>query len=146
MAEGNIDYPQHYPVLWTQADTIFEGLKGQKKTTMLSICGNSKRVWKITSPKDTLSMIVITDVMASKDWCEEGTRCLDFNCALNKTTPESLSKALGIKRLPAKFRERFGKPIDFNLGRDGNLQDFKELFARHPNGGWLLKRAAYKVA
>jgi hypothetical protein len=63
--------------------------------------------------------------------------CLDFSCSLNKTTQESLSRALGIKRLPTRFREQWRKPIAFNSDQAGNLIEFKNLLDKDPKGGWL---------
>jgi hypothetical protein len=135
-----MEYPQSYPIIWGEADALFEGITVKLKRVMLGICGYSKRVWKVLPPGDKLSLLIINDILVNKDWCEEGRHCLDFNCSLNKATPESLALAMGLKRLPAKFEEKFGKPINFNIDREGNLIDFKELFERNPQGGWLLKK------
>lgn len=108
------------PVLWVEARKVLK----TRSRTVLGICGFSKRVFRITSKKDVLSVLMIQDIYVEPK-CEERYRCLDVDCPKNETTWETLKHYLGIR---SKKKIDIERRINYNRGPNGELQDFKELF------------------
>jgi hypothetical protein len=84
--------PGHHSVNW-----IRDGLGVEEKGNIvakahLGICGRTHEIAFIKG--DNLSWMIIADLYISKDnVCEEGTRCLNLDCDLNRTTRKSLSES-----------------------------------------------------
>lgn len=126
------------PIAWIEERVV---LHGTRKRTMLGVCGESHRICKIATTM--MTPIVVTDLYIQRGVCEEGRRCLDFDCPMNTTTRESYAQAMHprqwkrfMKRLPATF----GQTISLNRKPDGSLHDFSELFAKLPDGGVIMSR------
>ncbi len=130
---------QSYGILWARAKAVLhiKG-KGKKGLEWLGICGFSKRVCKVAPPNDMMTVLVVNNLYVTNGVCEEGTRCVDKDCPLNKTTWESFCKGNGLpEKTPAP--EHFGiVPIDYNNGPGGALNDFSWLwegYDTHAPGG-----------
>jgi hypothetical protein len=131
-----------YPILWAKVKDVLALPSNRKRDAdfWLGICGFSKRVCKIKAPSDLMSIMVIHNLYIEKGRCEEREGCLDYNCPLNRTTWESFKAREGLPKKtkkPPNFGER---PIDYNGGADGELNDFSWLFEGrdpHAPGGIL---------
>jgi len=122
-----------YPIIWAEASALFE----TRKKIMLGICGYSNRVCKVASPKDALTIFVVNNLYISNDQCEEGLRCLDFDCTFNKTTRESFAHAYGYK---PKSLGTFGR-LNFNMEPDGSLRSFKDVVGDSQTGTIILSKS-----
>jgi hypothetical protein len=131
-ATKSVSEPIHAPVHWFKMGDFLD----TKKKAMLAVCGYSKRVWKITSLRDVLSVLAIRDIIISDGRCEEATRCLDFECPLNKTTLKSFREAHGIKS--GRAFPKFGQPLDFNKDEEVRKM-YAEWVEKYPEGGILRK-------
>lgn len=101
-----------YPIHWIKAELLFK----TRRKTMLGICGYSKRVFAIASPRDVLRILVAQDLYIGegqngKQTCEEGARCLDFDCPLNKTNWRTYKAAFHLR---GKGPEKFGQTMPIN--------------------------------
>lgn len=144
-------YPEYDPnnhrakvfVIWAEARVLFsfEGKNTPNERTMLGICGYSGRIFKVASPENYITVSVVHDIFINDrtqdGGCEEGTRCLDFNCPKNRTTWESFRKAHSIRTRKSPLG--FGKPIWFNTNPNGELYSFRQYIENYPKGTVLLK-------
>ena len=135
----------NYPIIWAEAKLI---LKTRRKY-FVGICGYSKRVFKIATAKgqDVLTILVVNNLYLDEERriCEEGSRCLDFDCPFNKTTKESFAHSIGIKKLPAKLSNHWGERISQNTTQNGSLGSYVDLFSEHPSGGILMAKAKWAM-
>jgi hypothetical protein len=74
-----------FPFIW-----VLTKMKGKRKNIWLGFCGKTYHVSKIAA--DMLSPLVIQDLYINGE-CEEGGRCLYFQCPHNFTTEHSLREA-----------------------------------------------------
>ena len=122
-------------VVWVEAKIIFMIKDKEYDKTMLGICGYSGRVFKVAST-ESLTTLIVHDIFINdhtqEGGCEEGKRCLDFNCPKNRTTWESFRKAHSIRS--RKPPVAFGQPIWFNIDNDGELISYKEFVLKYPKG------------
>jgi hypothetical protein len=95
------------------------------------VCAYSKRVAKIAL--DSLTVMIVRDTMINPKAgeCEETTRCLDFDCPLNRGTIETVMRAdYGRKRVTAWMRKDGGRPrMAVNRTPEGELADWSEWVA-----------------
>ena len=133
------DY-RYVPILWAQESALFKQRR-RKHEIFCGICGESGRIFKLAG--DNITILIVRDIIIDTSGCEEGKRCLDFDCPLNKTTFESLCKGLGftLKKMN-KIKERVvnHQTMDMNKNPDGGLNDFSDFIKAHPHGGFLLKK------
>ena len=125
---------KRYGFIWAAANTLFH----TKKRMWLGICGNSGRIAKVTAIRDLLTPLVVQDTLVSGGKCEEGKRCLDFQCSLNLTTWDSWAASIGKKTIGEK-PEYWGK-ILFPK-QDGTAHDFSNLWNgkdRGEKGGLII--------
>ncbi len=92
----------------------------KRKPPMVGLCTRTGRIAKVGS---LLEALIILDTLIINGSCEEGERCWDLRCDLNKTTWESLCRAAGLRRMPRK-------PADFEPGQGLNGLEFAELVQR----------------
>lgn len=90
---------EKYPIHWIQV----------KSKSFVGICGRTRQVYSTTG--NTLRMIVVRDFYVERGRCEEGTRCVNTDCDLNRSTLESFSAAAGYKRVPKWLKEVGLRPI-----------------------------------
>lgn len=117
-----------YRFVWVAAKDVMEIPKKKRllyKATV-AICEHSGRVAKLAG--SILDVLIISDMYHTDGACEEASRCLDFDCPLNKTTWASW-KAAGMTAPRARKFERFGERLSFNNGPDG-LNDFSFVFKK----------------
>ena len=84
-----------YPVRWAPAKDLFVDLPKYLKKTYLGVCGKTNRVFKIAYEKRFWEMLIVTDLYASDEKCEEGRRCLNTHCGLNKTSGATMLESIG---------------------------------------------------
>lgn len=138
MTEGKAKRAEKYGFIWTMADKLFKTRLKQ----FVGICGKSGRIAKVASERDALTLLVVQDVYVSGDTCEEGKRCLDFQCSLNETTWASFAASINKKRI-GKPPAYWGKTVFAN--EDSTAHDFSGLFGGDPGkGGILLGRKSGK--
>ena len=93
-------------------------------------CSVSGNAAKIAGDGDVLTPLIVRDVLfLPSKWCEEGQRCLDVSCPLNKTTDATLEKEYG-KGIPPSWRK-----ISEKLGRSLALATTEEKPARSKVNG-----------
>ena len=125
-----------YPIVWAAGRVLFSDLRGIAKKDWFGICGYSKRVFKIAPLRDVLTIMVVQNLYVGEHDCEEGSRCLDFDCPLNITTRESYAKSMNIS--PKKLPENFRATISYNRGPEGTLHSFGEFIEGQPAGTILI--------
>jgi hypothetical protein len=117
------------PFHWIEARLLVKGGKG-----FLGVCGKSRRVAKVGG---TLEAVVIRDLFITEGGCEEEARCLDVECPLNKTTPDSLRKSMGLSKR-CKLPD-LNEPLAVNLAPE--VLDFcASVCDEHPDSGVLVGR------
>ena len=127
--------PETVCFCWALSDALLA--KRLPKNPWLAVCSRTLRVAKIAT--DTLTPLIVQDAILGGGTCEEGTRCLDLQCDLNKTTWESLNRALGRKRTPKPPEAGFlpGQGINALM-----FTDLAEKFAKHHGTFYLAKAPA----
>jgi hypothetical protein len=122
-----------YPVVWAHASDL---LKTRKKD-FVAVCGYSGRICKVE--KSMLPVLIIQDLFASPDQgrCEEGRRCFDFDCPLNKTTWESLQAEGVLSKRSKKPKGWTPTTIAYNRSPDGGLHDFSGFVS--DRGGLIVR-------
>lgn len=123
--------------LWAHYNDIIS--PKQRRNPLLAICSRTLRVAKIGTMLE--AMIVCDAYLDQKGGCEEQYRCLDLRCELNKTTWESLWRAMGKKRIPKPPKE------GFVAGKGLNALDFPDMheaFEKHERGSLYLVREKHR--
>lgn len=113
-----------YPIHWQE-------VRVGRKTAYLGICSVTRKPCKIASRHDFIRVVAVRDLYIDKGACEEGRRCLNTECLLNRTTAESYAADLGFKRVPKWIRDQGGiKPIpttpEQQAGFDKLCEEHKE--------------------
>jgi hypothetical protein len=91
----------YYPVAWVIT-------KFARKEVWAGFCGKTKHLF--TLARNNLSPLIVNDLIATDDECEEGGRCLYFKCPLNQTSPKTFLRDAGFTK------RRGGKPANPSIG------------------------------
>lgn len=104
----------------------------KRKPIMVGVCSRTGRIAKIGG---LLEALVIQDTYIVGGQCEEAERCWDLRCDLNRTTWESLCRAVGMRRIPRQ-------PEYFAPGKWLNEMEFPEFAeeARKAGHGLLIRK------
>lgn len=99
------DY-KNYPIMWVKAKFAHG-----KRPFFVAYCGKTRHAIKIST--DVLTVLIVRDFYVTGNECEEGKRCFNFDCPLNKATDASLREAWGIKRRKGQnlMNIKFGKDM-----------------------------------
>lgn len=95
------------------------------------VCGHSKRFIRIA--RNFLMPRIIRDAFIEEGKCEEGERCLDFDCEYNHTTLKSyaFNEKITVKQV-LEMMPAFGKEtLGMNLEEDGKLKNLADLIEGH---------------
>ena len=119
-----------WPIHWIQARQNPRPGKTRGKMVTLGICGKTRAVMRAGA--SVLTMLIMTDfyVDEEKQSCEEGLRCFNTACPLNRTTVKTYLPVIGLKRQPKWFTEV--KPVEV----DAELQALIDRICEaHPDRG-----------
>jgi len=73
-----------YPVVWTNLN--FQGVSfGRKSYRNLAICGYARKPYRIGN---LMHVLIIRDIVVTKDSCEDAEWCFNFQCPLNRSNVE----------------------------------------------------------
>jgi len=73
-----------YPVVWTNLN--FQGIRfGRRSYRNLGICGYSKKPYRVGN---LMHVLIIRDIVVTKDSCEDAEVCFNFQCPLNRSNVE----------------------------------------------------------
>lgn len=95
---------ENYPIMWVKAKFAHG-----KRPFFVAYCGKTRHAIKIST--NVLTVLIVQDFYVTGKECEEGKRCLNFDCPLNKATDASLHEAWGMKRRRDQnlMNTKFGK-------------------------------------
>jgi hypothetical protein len=110
---------------WVDHNVLF--LPKKRKPMYYAICEHSKRIAKATMNMLTILVVNDTYINETKGQCEEGQRCLDFDCPLNHGTLATYAHGTGVRRITKQIREIGRKRAAFNQTQDGELADYTGL-------------------
>lgn len=117
-------------------------LMNTRKQGFLGLCSRTGRIAKVAppGPMGALQVAGLNDFYVSDDQCEEGQRCLDIQCDLNRTTEASYRHALGLGkgRFPDDFLK---KPMPLNEDAEA-LAWFRQVIDEHPDHGVVVTKEA----
>lgn len=121
----NRDNSKRIIFTWIAARVI---CPGKFKNYSFCVCGHSKRFIRIA--RNFLMPLIIRDAFIEDGKCEEGERCLDFDCEYNHTTLKSyaFNEKITVKQV-LEMMPAFGKEtLGMNLldGKPINLTDLIE--------------------
>ena len=92
---------EKYPIGWVDGKCLTTtGNKTVDKAmnkVYLGICGYAKKPFRIT--KSWIIISVVQDLYIANEQCEEGRRCLNFQCKYNNSTLKSIERIMGAKIL-----------------------------------------------
>lgn len=106
----------------------------------LGICEHTQRTAFIAifnpnkpATQEVLKTLLVKDVYAGQNGCEDGTRCLDLKCPFNKTTPKTFKeygvntteKLENLSRHIEEFRSQLD-PFDIKIGAENEVYYYKE--------------------
>jgi len=96
---GETTKPRHedgaiyWPIVWVETN---------RENVFMGICCFTRKICKV---RELISALIVRDTIIEKEKCEEGSRCLNFKCQYNKTTPNSYFERK--KPLTEKQKQRF---------------------------------------
>lgn len=110
-----LNLPKYYNIGWSKISDVFEEIpKEIYRGHYVGICGKTGQVCKMTSPKDLVTLLVVRDFFVKDGICEEGKRCINSHCDLNKTTPTTFGESYGWNQKFIKKAEAVNFPHNWD--------------------------------
>lgn len=89
-----INLPKYYNIGWCKISDVLEKFpNGFPKNGYLGICGKTGQSCKLVSSKSVLNVLIIVDFYVKDGVCEEGERCINSHCELNRTNAKTFGES-----------------------------------------------------